>query len=98
MRELIQPAFEQWVAEEIDEATLKQRKAEARATATAEHAPLTELERASAAYTQAVSARTKAEVALSTSEAAEDAAEAKLEAVLRGLERGQPGSSGAKAE
>ena len=51
--------------------------------ATAEHAPLTELERASAAYTQAVSACTKAEAALSTSEAAEDAAEAKLEAVLR---------------
>ena len=91
MRELIQPAFERWVAEEIDEATLKQRKAEARAKATAEHASLTELERASAAYTQAVSARTRAE-------AAEDAAEAKLEAVLRGLERGQPGSSGAKAE
>jgi hypothetical protein len=37
-------------------------------------------------------------VALSTSEAAQDAAEAKLEAVLRGLDRGQPGSSGVKAE
>ena len=59
--------------------------------ATAEHAPLTELERASAEYTEAVSTRTKAE-------AAEDAAEAKLEAVLRGLERGQPGPSGVKAE
>ena len=31
-------------------------------------------------------------------QAAEDAAEAKLEAVLRGLERGQPGPSGVKAE
>ena len=98
VQELIQPSIKRWVAEEIDEATLKQRKAEARAKASAEHAPLTELERASAAYTQAVSARTKAEAALSTSEAAEDAAEAKLEAVLRGLERGQPGSSGVKAE
>ena len=97
-RELIQPAIEQYVADQIDEATLKQRKAEVRAKASAEHAPLTELERASAAYTQAVSARTKAEAALSASEAAEDAAEAKLEAVLRGLERGQPGSSGVKAE
>ena len=86
------------MADRIDEATLKQRKAEARATATAEHAPLIELERASAAYTQAVSARTRAEAALSASESAEDAAEAKLEAVLRGLERGQPGSSGVKAE
>jgi hypothetical protein len=91
VRELAQPAVDAYFADQIDEATLKQRKAEARATATAEHAPLTELERASAAYTQAVSARTRAE-------AAEDAAEAKLEAVLRGLERGQPGSSGAKAE
>ena len=98
VRELIKPAFEQWLAEEIDEATLKQLRAEARAKATAEHAPLTELERASAGYMETVSARTKAEAALSTSEAAEDAAEAKLEAVLRGLERAQPGSSGVKAE
>jgi hypothetical protein len=98
VRELIQPAIEQWVAEEIDAAELDRCKADAREKATAEHAPLTELERASAEYTQAVSARTKAEAALSASEAAEDAAEAKLEAVLRGLERGQPGSSGVKAE
>ena len=86
------------MADQIDEATLKQRKAEARAKATAEHAPLTELESASSGYMEAVSARTKAEVALATTEAAEDAAEAKLEAVLRALERGQPGSSGVKAE
>ena len=79
------------MADQIDEATLKQRKAAAREQATAEHAPLTELERASAEYTEAVSARTKAE-------AAEDAAEAKLEAVLRGLERGQPGPSGVKVK
>ena len=91
VRELIKPAIDQWVAEEIDEATLKQRRIEAREKATAEHAQLTELERASAEYTEAVSARTKAE-------AAEDAAEAKLEAVLRGLERGQPGPSGVQAE
>ena len=89
--ELAQPALQEYMAEKIDEATLKQRKAEAREKATAEHAQLTELERASAEYTEAVSARTKAE-------AAEDAAEAKLEAVLRGLERGQPGPSGVKAE
>ena len=101
VRELIQPAFDQWVAEEIDEATLKQRRIEAREKATAEHAQLTELERASAEYTEAVSVRTKAEAALATSEAAEDAAEAKLEAVLRGLEaleRGQPGPSGVKVK
>ena len=91
VRELAQSALDEYMADQIDEATLKQRKAEAREKATAEHAPLTELERASAAYTQAVSASRAAE-------AAEDAAEAKLEAVLRGLERGQPGSSGVKAE
>jgi len=91
VRELTQPAFEQWMADQIDDAELDRRKAEARAKATAEHAPLTELESASSGYMEAVSARTKAE-------AAEDAAEAKLEAVLRALERGQPGSSGVKAE
>ena len=46
----------------------------------------------------AVSARTKAEAALATSEVAEDAAEAQLEAVLRELERGQPGPSGVKVK
>ena len=80
VRELAQPALDEYVADQIDEATLKQRKAAAREKATAEHAPLTELERASAEYMQAVSARTKAEAALSTSEAAEDAAESKLAA------------------
>ena len=90
VRELIKPAFEQFAADQIDGAELDRRKAAAREQATAEHAQLTELERASAEYTEAVSARTKAE-------AAEDAAEAKLEAVLRELERGQPGPSGVKA-
>ena len=79
-------AFDEYMAERIDAAEFDRRKAEARAKATAEHAPLTELERASAEYMEAVSARTKAEAALSTSEAAADAAEAKLEAVLRVLE------------
>ena len=88
---IAQPDFDQYMADQIDEATLKQRKAEAREKATAEHAQLTELERASAEYTEAVSARTKAEAALATSEAAEDAAEAKLEAVL------QPCSPGLRA-
>jgi len=89
VRELIQPAIGQWIAEQIDTAELDRRKAEARDKATAEHAPLTELDRASAEYIEAVSARTKAEVALSTSEVAEDAAKAMLEVVLREiLERG----------
>ena len=91
VRELAQSALDEYMADRIDAAELDRRKAEAREKATAEHAPLTELERASAEYTEAVSARTKAE-------AAEDAAEAKLAAVLRGLERGEPGPSGVKAE
>ena len=90
VRKLAQPALDEYMADRIDAAELDRRKAAARDKATAEHAPLTELERASAEYTEAVSARTKAE-------AAEDAAEAKLETVLRGLERGQPGPSGVKA-
>ena len=91
VRELAQPALDEYFADRIDAAELDRRKAAAREKATAEHAPPTELERASAEYSEAVSARTKAE-------AAEDAAEAKLEAVLRELERGQPGPSGVKAE
>jgi len=90
-RELALSAFDEYMADRIDAAEFDRRKAEAREKAAAEHAPLTELERASGAYTQAVYVRTRAE-------AGEDAAEAKLEAVLRGLERGQPGSSGVKAE
>ena len=66
------------------------QRAKARAQATTFHV-MTELERASSGYKEAASERTKAE-------AAEDAAEARLEAVLRALERGQPGSSGVKAE
>ena len=87
-RELAQPALDEYMADQIDEATLKQRKAEAREKATAEHAQLSELERASAEYTEAVSARTKGEAALATLEAVEDAAEARLEAVMLGLEGG----------
>ena len=59
VRELAQSAWDEYIADQIDEATLKQRKAEAREKATAEHAQLTMLERASAEYTEAVSARTR---------------------------------------
>ena len=52
VRELVQPALDDYVADRIDAAELDRRKAEARVKATAEHAPLTELERASAEYTQ----------------------------------------------
>jgi len=87
-RELALSAFDEYMTDQIDETTFKQRKAAAREKATAEHVPLTELERASAEYTEAVSARTKVEAALAALEAAEDAAEARLEAVMLGLEGG----------
>ena len=93
VRELTSPAIEQWNAGQIDGAELDRRRDEARVKATSEHASLTELDCASFDYREAVAARTKAEAALSASEAVEDAEEAKLEAVLRALERGQPGSS-----
>jgi hypothetical protein len=93
VRELTSLAIEQWNAGQIDGAKLDRRRDEAHVKPTAEHASLIELDRASFVYREAVSARTKAEAALSASEVAEDAAEAKLEAVLRALERGQPGSS-----
>ena len=86
VRELTQPALDEYMADQINAAELDRRKTEARQKATAEHVPLTELDRASTGYMEA-------EAALRTSEAAADAAEAKLEAVLRALERGQPGSS-----
>ena len=86
VRELAQPALDEYMADRINAAELDRRKTEARQKATAEHVPLTELDRASTGYMEA-------EAALRTSEAAADAAEAKLEAVLRALERGQPGSS-----
>ena len=93
VRELTMPAIEQWNAGQIDGAELDRRRDEARLKAMAEHASLTALDRASFDYREAVSARTKAEAALSAAEAAEDAAEAQLEELLRALERGQPSGS-----
>ena len=93
VRELTMPAIEQWNAGQIDGAELDRRRDEAWLKAMAEHASLTALDCASFDYKEAVSARTKAEAALSAAEAAEDAAEAQLEELLRALERGQPSGS-----
>ena len=93
VRELTMPAIEQWNAGQIDGAELDRRRDEARLKAMAEHASLTALDCASFDYKEAVSARTKAEAALSAAEAAEDVAEAQLEELLRALERGQPSGS-----
>ena len=99
VRELAQPALDAYMADKIDEAELKRRKAAAREKAAAEHKPLATLDAAFAAYTKAVAAREKAYQAYTKAEDAEDAAEAKLAVALRELEQGQAGPSGAvKAE
>ena len=99
VRELAQPAFDDYLADKIDAAELDKRKKAAREKAAAEHKPLATLDAAFAAYTQAVAAREKAYQAYTKAEEAEDAAEAKLAVALRELEQGQAGPSGAvKAE
>ena len=98
VRELAQPALDEYMADQIDEATLKQRKSEARKKATAEHLPLATLDLAFAAFTEAVTARESARLLYTKAEEAEDAAEAKLAAALREMEKGQAAPSGVKAE
>ena len=99
VRELAQPALDDFMADRIDAAELVKRKAAAREKAASEHKPLATLDAAFAAYTKAVAAREKAYQAYTKAEAAEDAAEAKLAVALRELEQGQAGPSGAvKAE
>lgn len=51
VRELAQPALDDYMADKIDEPELKRRKAEARKKAAAEHKPLATLDAAFAAYT-----------------------------------------------
>ena len=86
VRELAQPALDEYMADQIDEATLKQRKSEARKKATVEHLPLATLDLAFAAFAEAVAARVDASLLYAKAEAAEDAAEAKLVAALQQVE------------
>ena len=78
-----------------DRATAGRRKSAAHAQAEAEHAPLTKLTSAFAAYTEAMATRVAAEEAAEKAAAAEDAAEAALQAELSKLlpaqEAGPPG-------
>ena len=83
--EIIQPAVEQYVKNEIDATALDQRKVAARAAAEAEHAPLSKLDRCFAAYTEALAARVKAEDAVEKATASEDAAKAELATAVRAL-------------
>ena len=84
-RAIAQPDFDQYMADLIDEATLKQRKSEAREKAE-ECEPLATLDLAFAALAEAVAARVDASLLYAKAEAAEDAAEAKLVAALQQVE------------
>ena len=84
-RAIAQPDFDQYMADLIDEATLKQRKSEAREKAE-ECEPLATLDLAFAAFAEAVAARVDASLLYAKAEAAEDAAEAKLVAALQQVE------------
>ena len=79
---LVAPAIKEWLADRIDEAELKRRKATARAQAEAGHGPLDKLNRAAAAWSAAVDARVAYDRGRGAVVAAEDAAEAALEALL----------------
>ena len=85
-RALAQPDFDRYMADQIDEATLKQRKSEAREKALEECMPLATLDRAFAAFAETVAARVDASLLYAKAEAAEDAAEAKLVAALQQVE------------
>ena len=91
--ELIGPAVQEFVADKIDEAELGRRKAAARKTAEAEHAPLSALDAAFGKYTAAVAARVAAEEGVDKAMAAEDAAEAEVQAAVRALLPAEAGSS-----
>ena len=86
-RVLAQSDFDQYMADLIDEETLRQRKAEARKKAMdKEGAPLATLDLAFAAFSEAVAARVAARIEYAKAELAEDAAEAKLAAALKQME------------
>ena len=85
-RTLAQPDFELYMTDEIDEATLKQRKFEARMKAMAEYAPLATLDIAFVAFAEAVAARENARSLYEKAEETEDAAKAKLVAALQQVE------------
>ena len=97
VRELAQPAIEQYMADKVNEATLKQRKCEARKKATAEvdvDWPLATLDLAFASFAETVGAREIARLLLTRAEEAELAAEARLVATLEAVEKGAAAGGG----
>ena len=91
VRELAQPAMEQYLADQINEVTLKQHKSEAREKATAEHdaeCPHATLDLAFREFAEAIGTREVARLLLTRAEEAEAAAEARLVVTLEAVEKG----------
>ena len=91
VRELAQPAMEQYLADQINEVTLKQHKSEAREKATAEHdaeCPHATLDLAFREFAEAIGTREVARLLLTKAEEAEAAAEARLVVTLEAVEKG----------
>ena len=93
VRELAQPAMEQYFADQINEVTLRQHKSEAREKATAEKAaraecPHATLDLAFGEFAEAIGTREVARLLLTRAEEAEAAAEARLVVTLEAVEKG----------
>lgn len=86
-RRLINLAFEEYAADEIDEKELKLRKKVAREQATAEVGVLSDLDTAYGAYLAATAARGAAQEALRTALQAEDLAADKVHEALASIEQ-----------
>ena len=89
---LMQPSYDEFSSDAIDEVELKRRKHAAREKARSEHAHRSKLDDAFAAYTAAAEARVAAFAAYTAAEAKEEAA---LAAVYEALAPLEPGASGA---
>ena len=104
VRELAQPAVDEYFADQINEVALKQRKSEAREKVMAEMDadwPHATLDLAFGAFAEAVGAREVARLLLARAEEAEAAAEARLVATLEAVEKGAAaggGRAGAEAK
>ena len=104
VRELAQPAMEQYFADQINEVDLKQHKSEAREKATAEvldaECPHATLDLAFGEFAEAIGTREVARLLLTRAEEAEAAAEARLVVTLEAVEKGaaaEGGRAGAEA-
>ena len=87
-RELVQAAFDDYFADEIDEEELKARKQATNEQTSAEHAALALLENTHGLYASAIAARASSEQAVARAVKAEGEAAEKVDEVLRAIEAG----------